>query len=106
MQDFPVRFVCAHAHPIMLIPFPADNDSCSGVFFAFGIMVIVGNATKAYLFLLRIRAVYSNSKLATLLVSTGGVVLVCIRLTGTFLVRISVSLTHDENRQACSYPRS
>lgn len=92
-----MRLVCKSACPIMLIPSPTDNDSCSGIFYAFGLMTVIGNATKAYLFLLRVRAVYCNSKLVTIVTGAGGVTVVCIRLIGTFLLRISVSLRLNED---------
>ncbi|KZP15548.1 hypothetical protein FIBSPDRAFT_1048057 [Athelia psychrophila] len=68
-----------------------DDDRCSVIFHSTSAMILVGNAAKAYLFLLRVRAVYGNSKLVTLCVWAGACVLVGSRLAGMFLVRISPS---------------
>ncbi|KZP28544.1 hypothetical protein FIBSPDRAFT_1039645 [Athelia psychrophila] len=54
-----------------------------------GALVMMGNAAKSYLFLLRVRAVYGNSKLATACVVAGVSVLVGMRIVGTFLVHTS-----------------
>ncbi|KZP10687.1 hypothetical protein FIBSPDRAFT_937909 [Athelia psychrophila] len=65
------------------------NDSCSGIFIGNGAMVVIGNGSKAYLFFLRVRAVYRNSKLVTFGVGAGVFVLVSTRLASMFLVHIS-----------------
>ncbi|KZP10683.1 hypothetical protein FIBSPDRAFT_1051179 [Athelia psychrophila] len=66
-----------------------NGDGCSDIFRETGIMVAIGNGSKAYLFLLRVRAVYQNSKLVKFWVGGGVFVLVGIRLAGVFLVHIS-----------------
>ncbi|KZP14753.1 hypothetical protein FIBSPDRAFT_833798 [Athelia psychrophila] len=72
------------------------DGSCSGIIYGIGASVTLGNATKSYLFLLRVRAVYhdSNPKLATFCVSVGAFVLVGLRIAGTLLVHASQSLGH------------
>lgn len=62
---------------------------------------MIGSAAKAYLFLLRVRAVYGNSKLVTLFVGAGWLVVVCTRVTAAYIVHSSVSptrLTHFKPR--------
>ncbi|KZP10696.1 hypothetical protein FIBSPDRAFT_201061 [Athelia psychrophila] len=66
-----------------------DNDSCFGIFHGTSIMTVLGNASKAYLFILRVRAVYGNSKLVVLCVGVGACVLVGTRVAGMFLVHVS-----------------
>ncbi|KZP05400.1 hypothetical protein FIBSPDRAFT_1054098 [Athelia psychrophila] len=66
-----------------------DSYSCSGAMHAIGAMVVLGNASKSYLFLLRLRAVYSNSKLATLCVGAGAFVLLGLRIAGMLRVHAS-----------------
>ncbi|KZP10690.1 hypothetical protein FIBSPDRAFT_962886 [Athelia psychrophila] len=66
-----------------------DGDSCVGVFLATGAMAVIGTGSKAYLLLLRVRAVYRNSKLVTFWVGAGLLVLVGTRLASMFLVHIS-----------------
>ncbi|KZP13031.1 hypothetical protein FIBSPDRAFT_960963 [Athelia psychrophila] len=66
-----------------------DGDSCFGIFHGTSIMIVLGNAAKAYLFLLRVRAVYGGSTLVTFCVATGACVLVGSRLAGMFLVHVS-----------------
>ncbi|KZP10665.1 hypothetical protein FIBSPDRAFT_1051167 [Athelia psychrophila] len=66
-----------------------DGDSCSRIFFGIDAMVIIGNITKAHIFLLRILAVYHNYKLVKLWVGAGLLVLVGTRLVGMSLVHVS-----------------
>ncbi|KZP05394.1 hypothetical protein FIBSPDRAFT_872378, partial [Athelia psychrophila] len=66
-----------------------DGDSCSGIFLGTGVLAIIGNVVKAYIFLLRIRAVYRNYKLVKLWVGAGLLVLVGMRLAGMSLVHVS-----------------
>ncbi|KZP05395.1 hypothetical protein FIBSPDRAFT_1054096 [Athelia psychrophila] len=67
-----------------------DGDSCSGVFLGTGAMVVIGNSSKAYICLRRVRAVYRNSNLVNLCVGAGVFVLVGSRLVGMFLARTSL----------------
>lgn len=53
------------------------DDSCLTVFAAIGAMLAVGSAAKSCLFLLRVRAVYRNSKLVTVLAGIGWLAVVC-----------------------------
>ncbi|KZP10686.1 hypothetical protein FIBSPDRAFT_962882 [Athelia psychrophila] len=66
-----------------------SHDSCSGIFNGIGTMTAIGSASKAYLFLLRVRAVYGGSKLATVCVVTGGLAVVLTRIVGTSMVHTS-----------------
>lgn len=75
----------------ILIPLPA-HDRCDSIFRAIDMMVMLGNAAKGYLFLLRVRIVYGKSKLATLYVISGALVVIIVRLVGMFLGTTSVSL--------------
>ncbi|KZP25765.1 hypothetical protein FIBSPDRAFT_366654 [Athelia psychrophila] len=68
---------------------PPGEHSCSDIFRSIGAMTVVGIAAKAYLFLLRVRAVYGNSKLATLCVGMGMAIVVASRTTVVFMVRTS-----------------
>lgn len=58
---------------------------------------MIGSAAKAYLFLLRVRAVYGNSKLVTLFVGLGWFVVVCMRMTVAYMIDSSVSPTRPTN---------
>ncbi|KZP10708.1 hypothetical protein FIBSPDRAFT_962904 [Athelia psychrophila] len=63
------------------------HDSCAGIFQGVAIMTTVASAAKSYLFLLRVRAVYGNSKLVTLIATAGWLVVVCSRATISYLVQ-------------------
>ncbi|KZP05390.1 hypothetical protein FIBSPDRAFT_940473 [Athelia psychrophila] len=85
----PSEFGFTHWHLMI-----SDDDSCSGIMYGIAASVWLGNATKSYLFLLRVRAVYhdSNSKLAIFCVSVGAFVLVGLRIMGTLLIHTSKPL--------------
>ncbi|KZP18409.1 hypothetical protein FIBSPDRAFT_1046273 [Athelia psychrophila] len=65
---------------------PPGENSCSAVFGGIGGMIVIGNASKGYLFLLRVRAVYGKSLLVTLCVGVGWLLMVGSRLTVALLV--------------------
>ncbi|KZP10668.1 hypothetical protein FIBSPDRAFT_200710 [Athelia psychrophila] len=52
-------------------------------------MIITGSAAKAYLFLLRVRAIYGNSKIVTWLVGAGWLAVVSARMTIASMVHTS-----------------
>ncbi|KZP10669.1 hypothetical protein FIBSPDRAFT_937898 [Athelia psychrophila] len=58
-------------------------------FTAMGIMMTVGSAAKSYMFLLRLRAVYGNSKLVKLFVGVGWLAVVGTRMTIAFMISTS-----------------
>ncbi|KZP10680.1 hypothetical protein FIBSPDRAFT_937905 [Athelia psychrophila] len=58
-----------------------DDNSCSTIFDGVGIAAMLASAAKAYLFLIRVRAIYGNSKLVTLLVGMGWLAVVSARMT-------------------------
>lgn len=60
-----------------------------------GLMAAFGNASKAYLFLIRVRAVFGNSHLATFCVAFGGLVVAGTRMGGVFRVHTAVSQVHQ-----------
>ncbi|KZP18407.1 hypothetical protein FIBSPDRAFT_792065 [Athelia psychrophila] len=66
---------------IFYIGVPPGKNSCSAIFNGISAMVVLGNAAKAYIFFLRVRAVYFNSKLVTAFVGVGSFVMVCARMT-------------------------
>lgn len=52
---------------------------------------MLASAAKAYLFLIRVRAIYGNSKLVTLLVGMGWLAVVSARMTVPSMVHTAVS---------------
>ncbi|KZP12863.1 hypothetical protein FIBSPDRAFT_1049789 [Athelia psychrophila] len=67
-----------------------DENRCSGLFNWIGVMTVAGMAAKAYLFLLRVRAVYDNSKLVTLVSGVGWLVMVFARMKFAFVINTSL----------------
>ncbi|KZP03764.1 hypothetical protein FIBSPDRAFT_904780 [Athelia psychrophila] len=59
---------------VFLIKVPPDQNSCLALFIWICLMNLTGSAAKAYLFLLRVRAIYDNSKLVVLLSGVGWLV--------------------------------
>ncbi|KZP15765.1 hypothetical protein FIBSPDRAFT_703983, partial [Athelia psychrophila] len=70
---------------VFLIKVPSDENRCSALFNWIGVMIMTGSAAKAYLFLLRVRAIYDNSKLVTLFCGVGWLAVVCARMTVAFM---------------------
>ncbi|KZP29648.1 hypothetical protein FIBSPDRAFT_926834 [Athelia psychrophila] len=68
---------------------PPGDHSCSIIFWGIGVMTVVGSAAKSYLFLLRVRAVYGNSKLVTLCVGAGLTVVLVSKTTVGFMTQTS-----------------
>ncbi|KZP23364.1 hypothetical protein FIBSPDRAFT_952159 [Athelia psychrophila] len=63
-----------------------NNDCNSSAFLGVGISITIGNAAKSCLFFMRVRAIYSNSKLVTVLAGVGWLSVVGTRATVAFLV--------------------
>ncbi|KZP03765.1 hypothetical protein FIBSPDRAFT_941359 [Athelia psychrophila] len=74
---------------VFLIKVPPYENRCSALLNWIGVTMMVGSAAKAYLFLLRVRAIYDNSKLVTLFSGVGWLAVVCARMTFAFMVNIS-----------------
>ncbi|KZP07931.1 hypothetical protein FIBSPDRAFT_992785 [Athelia psychrophila] len=64
-------------------------DSCAALFSGIGFMTMTGAAAKAYLFLLRVRAVYDNSTLVKSISGVAFLAVVCARITIAYMVRSS-----------------
>lgn len=81
-----------YARCILFVHNGTGDDSCLTVFAAIGAMLAVGSAAKSCLFLLRVRAVYRNSKLVTVLAGIGWLAVVCTWPMVAHLVHTYVSL--------------
>ncbi|KZP07485.1 hypothetical protein FIBSPDRAFT_803978 [Athelia psychrophila] len=66
-----------------------NNDCHSSAFLGVGISLTIGNAAKSCLFFMRVRAIYSNSKLVTVIAGVGWLGVVCARATVAFLIHTS-----------------
>ncbi|KZP30922.1 hypothetical protein FIBSPDRAFT_849929 [Athelia psychrophila] len=66
-----------------------NNDCNSSAFLGIGISITIGTAAKSWLFLMRVRAIYSNSKLVTVIAGVGWLGVVGTRATVAFLVHAS-----------------
>ncbi|KZP09533.1 hypothetical protein FIBSPDRAFT_759778 [Athelia psychrophila] len=64
-------------------------DSCAALFGGIGLFSMTGGAAKSYLFLLRVRAVYDNSKLVKLVSGVAFLAIVCARMTVAYMVHSS-----------------
>lgn len=69
------------------------HGTCAIDLTVMGIMIVVGSAAKAYLFLLRLRAVYGNSRVVKLLVGMGWLAVVGARMTLPFMIGTAVRPT-------------
>ncbi|KZP23345.1 hypothetical protein FIBSPDRAFT_952144 [Athelia psychrophila] len=74
---------------VFFIKVPPDEKWCLVLFNWMGVVYTTGSAAKAYLFLLRVRAIHDNSKLVTLFSSAGWLVMVCARMTIAFTIDAS-----------------
>ncbi|KZP21461.1 hypothetical protein FIBSPDRAFT_1044183 [Athelia psychrophila] len=77
---------------------PQDKNWCTTMFNWIGVMYMTGSAAKAYLFLLRVRAIYDNSKLVTLLSGVGWLAMVCARMSVSF----SLGTSHLKQTGHCT----
>lgn len=66
---------------------------------------MIAIAAKAYLFLLRVRAVYGKSRIATVLLAVGWIIVVGSRMGLEFVISISVSLKPNNECNAISFIR-
>ncbi|KZP23716.1 hypothetical protein FIBSPDRAFT_1013563 [Athelia psychrophila] len=74
---------------IFLIKVPPDNNMCSALITGIGLMAMTGSAAKTYLFLIRIRAIYGNTKIVTFLSGVAWLAVVCARMTVAFRIQVS-----------------
>ncbi|KZP31643.1 hypothetical protein FIBSPDRAFT_944714 [Athelia psychrophila] len=74
---------------VFLTIVPPDENRCSALMSGIGLMTMTGSAAKTYLFLLRVRAVYNNSKLVELVSGVAWLAVVCARMTVVFMTRTS-----------------
>lgn len=70
------------------------DKSCPTMLTIIGVTMTVGSAAKSYMFLVRLRAVYGNSKLVKWFVGMGWLAVVAIRTTVAFMVQTAVSLLY------------
>lgn len=91
--------ICPHLSDISSIP--TVHLSCATTLTVMGVMITIGSAVKAYLFLLRLRAIYGNSRIVKLFAVVGWLAVVGARMTIAFMIHTSVS---HALAQICSCP--